>query len=83
MPQDLHREFDASIPYIVSRVMTGYVEEVLSATDTVIITGDIVMEGMEVSYLSRSYIYSRFNAVIHNVGEKAWTGAVGAIVSNF
>ncbi|CAB1119150.1 unnamed protein product [Ectocarpus sp. CCAP 1310/34] len=47
---DLHREFDASIPYVVSRVMTGYVEEVLSATDTVIITGDIVMEGMEVGF---------------------------------
>ncbi|CBJ30349.1 conserved unknown protein [Ectocarpus siliculosus] len=47
---DLHREFDASIPYMVSRVMTGYVEEVLSATDTVIITGDIVMEEMEVGF---------------------------------
>ncbi|CAN0010479.1 unnamed protein product [Ectocarpus sp. 6 AP-2014] len=47
---DLHREFDASIPYVVSRAMTGYVEEVLSATDTVIITGDIVMEGMEVGF---------------------------------
>lgn len=47
--QDLHREFDASIPYIVSRVMTGYVEEVLSATDTLIITGDIEMDGMDVS----------------------------------
>lgn len=47
--QDLHREFDASIPYIVSRVMTGYVEEVLAATDTLIITGDIEMDGMDVS----------------------------------
>lgn len=46
--QDLHREFDASIPYMVSRVMTGYVEEVLSATDTLIITGDIVMDEMDV-----------------------------------
>ena len=47
--QDLHREFDASIPYMVSRVMTGYVEEVLAATDTLIITGDIVMDEMDVS----------------------------------
>lgn len=30
--------------------MTGYVEETLPATDTVIITGDIVMDGMDVSY---------------------------------
>eukprot|EP00752_Nemacystus_decipiens_P008135 g7275.t1 len=47
---DLHREFDATIPYMVSRVMTGYVEEVLSATDTLIITGDIEMEGMDVGF---------------------------------
>ncbi|CAM9395363.1 unnamed protein product [Pylaiella littoralis] len=47
---DLHRQFDASIPYMVSRVMTGYVEEVLSATDTLIITGDIEMDGMEVGF---------------------------------
>lgn len=47
---DLHREFDASIPYMVSRVMTGYVEEVLSATDTLIITGDIVMDEMDVGF---------------------------------
>lgn len=47
--QDMHREFDASIPYMVSRVMVGYVEEVLSATDTLIITGDIEMDGMDVS----------------------------------
>lgn len=47
--QDIHREFDAAIPYVVSRVMTGYVEETLPATDTVIITGDIVMDGMDVS----------------------------------
>lgn len=45
----MHREFDASIPYMVSRVMTGYVEEVLTATDTLIITGDIEMDGMDVS----------------------------------
>lgn len=45
----MHREFDASIPYMVSRVMTGYVEEVLAATDTLIITGDIEMDGMDVS----------------------------------
>ncbi|CAM9149661.1 unnamed protein product [Hapterophycus canaliculatus] len=47
---DIHREFDAAIPYVVSRVMTGYVEETLPATDTVIITGDIVMDGMDVGF---------------------------------
>lgn len=44
--------------------MTGYVEEVLSATDTVIITGDIVMEEMEVGYMSRSPLWNRFSAAI-------------------
>eukprot|EP00903_Cladosiphon_okamuranus_P012150 g11398.t1 len=47
---DLHREFDAAIPYVVSRVMKGYVEEVLAATDTLIITGDIEMDGMDVGF---------------------------------
>ena len=46
--QEISREFDASIPYVVARVFAGYVEEVLPATDTMIVTGDIVMDDMDV-----------------------------------
>eukprot|EP00904_Undaria_pinnatifida_P012357 jgi/Undpi1/8251/HiC_scaffold_25.g10721.m1 len=47
---EISREFDASIPYVVSRVYAGYVEEVLPATDTMIVTGDIVMDDMDVGF---------------------------------
>lgn len=56
--QDIHREFDAAVPYMVSRVLTGYVEEVLTATDTMIISGDIEMDGMDVS--DRALLHSSF-----------------------
>lgn len=46
--QEISRQFDASIPYTVERVYTGYPDEIMQATDTVILTGDIVMEGMDV-----------------------------------
>ncbi|CAN0453981.1 unnamed protein product, partial [Laminaria digitata] len=46
----ISREFDASIPYVVARVYAGYVEEVLPATDTMIVTGDIVMDEMDVGF---------------------------------
>lgn len=50
--QEISREFDASIPYTVARVYMGYIDEVLPATDTMILTGDIVMEEMDVSRVS-------------------------------
>lgn len=64
--QEISREFDASIPYTVSRALTGYVDEVLPATDTIIITGDIVMEEMDVRNIANRNRTSQFcSAHVH------------------
>lgn len=68
---EISREFDASIPYTVSRSLTGFIEEVLPATDTVIIAGDIVMEDMDVGFFKMISAPSDILDSLERVDKKA------------
>ncbi|CAN0230387.1 unnamed protein product [Ascophyllum nodosum] len=69
---EITREFDASIPYTVTRILAGFIEEVLPATDTVIISGDITMEeNMEVGYFKMISAPSDILDSLERVDKKA------------
>ncbi|CAN0383812.1 unnamed protein product, partial [Discosporangium mesarthrocarpum] len=44
----ISRDYESSYPYTVTRKFSGVVDEVLPATDTLILSGDIELDDMKV-----------------------------------